>query len=221
MRECAGPDRRTRRDRCLTGRRHFSGTGRWTDDAKETPRLYAQGERCHRRYRPDLWAPCGPIRALGGPSLRRHASTDALLLGPPPPSSRDHLDAQISRPALLRHLYQGHEHTGAEDGRRAAAAQRRQRSARHRSDVRDSARGVSLQPSAPPRLREPCPRHRLRPDDLPAARRGAHDPGARTETGGPCARGRHRIGLSGRGSEPSRAAGDHSRARAIACGARV
>src|SRR6266436_1418584 len=41
MRECAGPDRRTRRDRCLTGRRHFSGTGRWTDDAKETPRLYA------------------------------------------------------------------------------------------------------------------------------------------------------------------------------------
>src|SRR5216683_2327868 len=40
MRECAGPDRLTRRDRCLTGRRHFCGTEGWTD-AKETPRLYS------------------------------------------------------------------------------------------------------------------------------------------------------------------------------------
>src|SRR5260370_2648510 len=44
MRECAGPDRLTRRDRCFTGRRHFCGTERWTDDAKETPRLYSPGQ---------------------------------------------------------------------------------------------------------------------------------------------------------------------------------
>src|SRR4029077_10985985 len=41
MRECAGPDRLTRRDRCFTGRRHFCGTEWGTDDAKETPRLYS------------------------------------------------------------------------------------------------------------------------------------------------------------------------------------
>src|SRR5216683_2327871 len=59
------------------------------------------------------------------------------------------------------------EHTGGANGRRAAAAQRRRGSSRHRGDVGDPARGVSLRTAAPPRIREPRPRHRLRPDQAP------------------------------------------------------
>src|SRR5438132_13459154 len=50
---------------------------------------------------------------------------------------------------------EGDEHTGAEDGRRAAAAKRRHRSSRDRGDGAGSARGGPVWAAPPSRIGEP------------------------------------------------------------------
>src|SRR5215472_8573528 len=53
-----------------------------------------------------------PMRASGGPALRRHASQDALLLDPPHPSPRPSDRRPHGRLPLIRHRTSVGEHLG-------------------------------------------------------------------------------------------------------------